>query len=487
MKRSGIGILILALIAAAPFVYAQKHTIAAHHSVASNLALLETWIEAQRAYFGQPGIAIGIVYGSDLIYAKGFGYADTEKKIPCTPNTIFRIASHSKMFTSIALMQLRDQGKLSLDDPVKKYLPWFSIRNTFPDAPPITIRNLLSHTSGLPREAGSAYWLDFDFPTRAQIIERLGKMQTVYPPDTRWKYSNLALALAGEIVTAVSGLPYEDYIARNILEPLEMRDASVIFPAGKRDRLAAGYGRRMPDGSRVVLPFVDAKGMAAATGLSCTVIDMAKFISWQFRLRESNKTEVLKASTLREMHRPQWVEPDWKSGWGIGFAILHGTERDLVGNGGGYPGFRTSTFFSTKEKTGVIVFTNSGDAEPYPGYVWSINDRIFEWVAPAIGRAARGETVPIPDPAWSRCEGVYRSLTVDTQVIVLDGTLAMVRPFTPNPKAGMLTLVPAGKDTFRIEGSGDGPLGELVTFEFGPDGKANTINIGVNPSKRVSY
>ncbi|MHB9028107.1 MAG: serine hydrolase domain-containing protein [Candidatus Latescibacterota bacterium] len=487
MKRSCISFFVIVLLAAAWPVSAQQRNIAANPFVASNLALLETWIEAHRAYSGQPGIAVGIVYDNDLIYAKGFGYADVEKKIPCTPNTIFRIASHSKMFTSIALMQLRDQGKLDLDDPVKKHLPWFTIQNTFPDAPPVTIRHLLTHTSGLPREAGSAYWLDFDFPAKAQIVERLANLQTVYPPDTRWKYSNLALALAGEIVVAVSGQSYEDYVTKNTLEPLNMQDASVVFPAGKKDRLATGYGRRMPDGTRAVLPFVDAKGMAAATGLSCTVTDMAKFISWQFRLTGSNKTEVLKASTLREMHHPQWVEPDWKSGWGIGFSILHGTERDLVGHGGGYPGYRTSTYYCSKEKIGVIVFTNSGDAEPYPGYVWSVSDRIFEWVAPAIKKAANGETGPKTDPSWARLEGVYRSLTVDTQVLVLDGKLAMVRPFTPNPKAGALTLEPAGKDTFRIEGSGDGPLGELVTFEFGPDGRANKIIIGVNPSARASY
>lgn len=247
-----------------------------------------------------------------------------ETKTPCAPNTIFRIASHSKMFTSIALMQLRDQGKLDLDDPVKKHLPWFDIRNAFPDAPPVTIRNLLTHTSGLPREAGSAYWLDFDFPTKAQIVERLSKMQTIYPPDTRWKYSNLALALAGEIVVAVSGESYEDYVTRNIIAPLRMQDTSVVFPAGKKDRLAVGYGRRMPDGSRAVLPFVDAKGMAAATGLSCTVTDMAKFIAWQFRLLSSNKTEVLKASTLREMYRPYWVEPDWKAAGGSAFPFCTG-------------------------------------------------------------------------------------------------------------------------------------------------------------------
>jgi CubicO group peptidase (beta-lactamase class C family) len=461
---------------------------AKHPLVASNLALLEVWLEAQRAYCGLPGVALGIVHDQALIYAKGIGYANLETQTPVTPQTIYRIASHSKLFTAIAIMQLRDQRKLNLDDPVKRYLPWFDIRNAYPQAAPITIRHLVTHTSGLPREAGSGYWTDFEFPTTHQVIERLFTQRTIYPAATRFKYSNLAPTLAGEIVATVSQQPFADYVQQHILDPLDMQNTSVVLPVDNNERLATGYGRRLPDGTRAPLPFVDAKGLGAATGLSSTIQDMAKFVAWQFRLRESNGAEVLKASTLQEMQRVHWLLPDWQSGQGLGFSIIHQAERDLIGHHGLYPGYATATYVSPQEKIGVIVLTNALDAQPYPGQPWSITDRTFEWIAPALTKAVNGEASPTkPDPKWTQFEGTYRSIWADTHVLVLDGKLSMIDPTLPNPKLMVLTLKPVSENTFKLEGVGLGPLGELVTFELGTDGGARSMEVGENRAIRVSY
>src|SRR2546426_4109570 len=139
---------------------AQPTPLAEHPEVASHLRLLEAWIASQMAYRGLPGLSIGIVYDQNLMWSKGFGYSDVEKKTPATPSTIYRMASVTKLLTATAMMQLRDHGQLGLDDPVAKYLPWFQIRNRYPDALPITIRHLLTHTSGLPRDAAFPYWMD---------------------------------------------------------------------------------------------------------------------------------------------------------------------------------------------------------------------------------------------------------------------------------------------------------------------------------------
>jgi len=453
-----------------------------HPDVASNLGLLEIWLQANMAYQGLPGITMAIVHDQDLIYAKGFGYADVASKKPISPDSIFRIASHSKLFTAISIMQLRDQGKLQLDDPIKKYLPWFDIQDTYPEAPPINIRHLLTHTSGLPREAGSAYWTDFEFPTTQQIIERLSQLQTIFPSETRLKYSNLALALAGEIVELVSGQPFAEYVQQNIFNPLGMTNTSVAFPSAYNNRLVTGYTRRMPDGTREPLPFVDARGLAAATGISSTVTDMSRFVSWQFRLLESGKTEILKANTLREMQRVHWVLPEWEGGWGLGFGILHQKDRDLIGHSGGYPGYRTLTLISLKEKISVIVFTSALDAQPF-----AISERIFDWVAPAITKAVKGEKGLEPDPEWSKFEGTFRSIWGDLHVLILEGKLVIIDPSLPNPRPTMLTLEPVGQNIFKLEGKGMGALGEPVVFELGPDGKAVRIKIGVDQSDRVSY
>src|SRR5207247_268625 len=168
--------------------------------VSSALKLLDALTATQVAYRQQPGLSIAIVSDQEMIWAKGYGYADVDKRVPATPATIYRMASHTKMFTAIAVMQLRDAGKLRLDDPVVKYLPWFKPQPASPDDPPVTIRHLLTHTSGLPREAAAPYWSDFNFPTRAEVVRGVAIQHAVSASEPKWKYSNLALAVPGEVV-----------------------------------------------------------------------------------------------------------------------------------------------------------------------------------------------------------------------------------------------------------------------------------------------
>ncbi len=166
-------VLFLSLFLLVGLGHPQQASLAANSDVASKILLLEKWIRAQMDYRGLPGLSMGIVYDQNLVWAKGYGFADLEKKTLASPSSIYRIASITKLFTTTALMQLRDQGKLRLDDPVSKYLPWFAIRNKFSDAPPITILHLITHTSGLPRESAFPYWTDAKFPTREEMINAL--------------------------------------------------------------------------------------------------------------------------------------------------------------------------------------------------------------------------------------------------------------------------------------------------------------------------
>src|SRR6185369_1776035 len=130
--------------------------------------LFSAWIEGQIAYRGLPGVAVGVVSDQQLVWSKGFGYADIKAKLPMTPATKFRMASHSKLFTAIAIMQLREEGKLGLDDPVAKYLPWFKAKPAGDDDGPITVEQLLSHSSGMQREAGD-HWTSLVFPTSDEL------------------------------------------------------------------------------------------------------------------------------------------------------------------------------------------------------------------------------------------------------------------------------------------------------------------------------
>ena len=166
--------------------------------------------------------------------------------------------------------------------------------------------------------------------------------QAPFAPETRWKYSNLAYTLAGMVVEAVSGESWDDYVTRHIFQPLGMRDSSV-----DRDvpGLAVGYGRRMPRRNASVIPFVDARGMAAATGITSTVEDMARFVSAQFGGGPAGRRPPFSApASLREMHRVRMLENNWTRGNAIGFAVASepATGR-YVGHGGSYPGYITQT------------------------------------------------------------------------------------------------------------------------------------------------
>lgn len=463
-------------------------TVAKHPLVRSNVDLLEAWIESQIAYKAIPGMCVAIVHDQDIVYLRGFGYADIEAKRKTTPETLYRIASHSKLFTAISIMQLRDAGKLNLDYPVKTYLPWFKLNSKDTRGPPISIRHLLTHSSGVPRDAGLPYWTDFKFPTTEEMIKQLPNQKAVFPTETKWKYSNLAFALLGEVVSSVSGKPLEDYVDQNILRPLGMQDSGVTLSSIDTTRLAKGYGRRLPDGSRQEMPIVDAKGMAAATGVTSSVADMARFVSWQIRVLNSEDDEVLKPSTLREMQRIQWVDPTWKGGWGLTFNLNKTEDRLLVGHPGGYPGFKTSTYISPKEKVGVIVFSNSLDAQPYPGDPLSVVDRAFEWVGDAITKSKEDPKPTRPKAMWSSLSGTYRNIWDDIQVLSLDGSLVALDITHPKPKSTISKLesIDKSETTFRVaEGSPFFGLGDIVSFTLGEDGKAVRMMIGDFAYSRV--
>jgi CubicO group peptidase (beta-lactamase class C family) len=343
----------------------------------------------------------------------------------------------------------------------------------------VTIRHLLTHSGGLPREAAFPYWYDNHFPTREEVIEALPRQEAPYPPEVAWKYSNLGLTLAGEIVAAVSGEPFERYLRRHVLDPLGMTATEVV--PSPTTPLATGYGRRMPDGSRAVRPFSDIRGITPAGGLASTVEDLARYAALQFRDGPAGGSQILKGSTLREMHRVHWLMPDWKSGRGLGFHIVHRSDGDLVGHGGWLGGYQSAFYFRPRDKIAVIALFNADDALPYPGAPDSVIDRAFQWVAPAMVKAVTPPApAPEPRPEWDRYVGKYRSPWGDAQVLIHNGSLVLINPTESDPSATQATLAPLAEHTFRLEGgSPSGPHGEKVVFEL-KDGKVHRVKLGEN-------
>ena len=450
--------------------------VATHPDVLAAERLFSAWLDGQVAYRGLPGIAVGVVSDQELVWSKGFGYADVAAKRPMTSSTLFRMASHSKLFTATAIMQLREQGKLRLDDPVAKYLPWFTLKPAGDDDGEVTIEELLTHSSGLPREAGD-HWTSNEFPTREQVKALMADRQAAFPPATRWKYSNLAYTIAGMVVEAVSGEAWADYLQRHIFDPIGMSASSV-------DRnvpgLTVGYGRRMPDGSRAIIPFIDARGMASATGLTSNVEDMAKFVSAQFRRGRMGGRQLLSTGSLREMHRVRSVEENWQSGTGIGFAVSRFRDRTYVGHGGGYLGNTTQTMIQLDDKVAVIVLTNTNDSDPS-----AIARQLMSTVGFAVAKTAAAKPVVVAwDPSWARFAGLYRGAWGDQQVVLMNEKLVLITPNGANVDEPT-ELVPLGGGRFRVVArSGGGAVGEVARFvEEG--GRVTGMILGDGLTRRV--
>jgi len=475
----------LLLAAASPAPLPAQRPVADHPKVAQALELLRVWLDAQRAYDRLPGLSAAIVHDQQVVWSGGIGVTDLATNTPATDQTIYSICSISKLFTSIAVMQQRDAGKLRLDDPLTRHLPWATIRQTAPEYGPPTVEGMLTHASGLPRESDHPYWTgpDFPFPTREQIVERIGRQETLYPAETFFQYSNLGMALLGEIVATTSGQPYADYVSANILRPLAMRSTAPEMPdPAKEPRLARGYGSVTRQGVRELVAPFQARGIAAAAGYSSTAQDLATFAKWQFRLLASKGgTEVLTMNTLREMHRIHWAGPDPTDTWGLGFVVWRDKGTMFVGHDGSCPGYRSALLLQPKDRVATVFLTNAmADASTYA-------EQMYQIVGPALIAAAKDTgTVKPADATLAAYSGTYGAQPWGSEaaVVAWDEGLAIVRLPHMSPVEGMTKLKKTGEHTFKRVRA-DGELMESYVFTMGPDGKATRYTVHGNHSPRL--
>ncbi len=462
------------------FVLAPGLAAAQNPRVAQALDLVKTWLDAQRAYQQIPGLSAAIVRDQDVIWSGGFGVTDLEKKTPATASTIYSICSISKLFTSVAVLQLRDAGQLRLDDPVSKHLPWFSsLKRLKPEAGEITVEGLLTHASGLPRESDHPYWTgpEFPFPTRDQIISGLSHQESLYPAETYFQYSNLGITLAGEIVSAASGRPYADYVRERVLTPLGLTSTTSEMPEAERGRrLATGYSALTRSGVRNKVPFFQARGIAPAAGFASTVEDLARFASWQFKVLAGGSSDVMRLATLREMHRVHWVDPEFETTWGLGFAVAREDGKTFVGHGGSCPGYRSQLTLRPVDKIAVAVAANAMvDAGGFA-------QTIYDIVAPVLAAKAPAS----PDPDLSAYVGTYTTQPWggESAIIAWEDGLADLGLPNMAPVSGLTKLRKTGDHTFRRVRR-DGELAETIVFEMGGDGKATALVWGVNRRTRI--
>ncbi|MHB8899092.1 MAG: serine hydrolase domain-containing protein [Thermoguttaceae bacterium] len=323
------------------------------------------------------GVSVALVDDQTTVLAYGYGLADKDKKVPATGKTVYRVGSISKLFTALSAMQLVEQGRLDLDKPVSDYCPDFRIVDPFPDADPVTLRQLMCHRSGLVRESPVGGYLDPAQPSIQASVASLADCVRVHPPDEVTRYSNIGVTVVGHAVAAVADMPFAEYQRSRVLDPMGMNSSSYIRDDRVRLSLAASY---MPvaDGKggfrRIESPVFEL-GTIPAGNLYSNVEDLARFLACIFARGQIDGRRVVKPETLDEMFTPQLTGED--TGFGLGFNVGNFRDRKLVSHTGAVYGFSSSLSAIPELKVGVVVLANEDLAS---GPVRRIANNALGWM-----------------------------------------------------------------------------------------------------------
>ena len=298
-----------------------------------------------------PSIAVALVDDQHIVWAEGFGLADPGRKGPATAGTVYRVGSVSKLFTDIGIMQLVERGKLNLDTPVANYISDFHPKNPFDK--PITLRELMSHRSGLVREPPVGHYFDSHPADLAEVVHSLNQTALVYPPGTHTKYSNAAITVVGYVLQQVAGRPFAAALKHAVLEPMGLR-TSGFEPTPELTRDLAKAEIWTYDGRFFPAPTFQI-GIFPAGSLYTTVTDLAQFESVLFAGGRGPGGPVIGKAALDEMWTPQFESPENPGQFGLGFALGKLAGHRMVGHDGAIYGFATTLDALPDDKLGAVA------------------------------------------------------------------------------------------------------------------------------------
>lgn len=431
-----ISVVLLTVLIAAPVVHAQKHVAtgsvppSAFKDPERKQKLAAAFPEIEKLFKASaermPGAVFGIVVDGELVWVKAAGVRETENKAPVTPETVFRIASMTKSFTAMAILKLRDEGKLSLDDPASRYVPALAdLSYPTSDSPAITIRHLLTHSEGFPEDNP---WGDRQLAQTDETLRAWMKAGIPFStaPGTAFEYSNYGFAILGQVVAKASGKPYADYVRDNILRPLGMNASTFEMSEVPRDKIALGYRREgetwKPE------PILAHGSFGSMGGLWTTAPDLARYVAFllsAFPPRDEAERGPIKRSSAREMQQLWRFSPGAAyrsttdaplqlgiSGYGYGLGVSQDCRFTyVIGHGGGLPGYGSLMRWLPDYGVGLIAMGNL----TYGGFGGLFNDTLT-----ALHRTgALQPRVVKPSPALLQAQAEISQL-----IIKWDDTLA---------------------------------------------------------------
>ncbi len=480
---------------------------------------LDAYVARDMKAFDVPGIAVAIVKDGKVVLAKGYGVRKLGDATPVDENTLFGIGSNTKAFTSAALASLVDEGKISWDDKVYERLKGFQMYDPYVSHE-MTIRDLLTHRSGMGLGEGDLlFWPHTTF-TRDEIIYRLRFMKPASSFRSKFAYDNLMYIAAGQIIPAVTGKSWEDYIREKILQPLGMKTSNLSTNAFKPgDNYASPHSKL--DGKLQVVPFMDLNNAAPAGAINSSIAEMSKWLMLQLghgKIPGSDQ-RIFSERQSREMWTGQTLLPvgggddsplaglhpkfaAYALGWGV--QDYHG--RKLVGLSGGVSGFVTRVMLVPEENLGVLVFTNAESGAAFESILYHILDSYFgvpakDWTAlmkaateqgekqAQEAMAASGKTRAAdskPSLPLEKLAGTYNDAWYGPITIKQEGT-GLVFRMEHTPKA-VADLQHWQFDTFKAHWRDRTIEDAFVTFALNPDGSIDHFTMAaVSPLADFSF
>jgi CubicO group peptidase (beta-lactamase class C family) len=324
---------------------------------APEFAAIERFIRGEMASQRIPGLALGIVEDDRVAYVRGFGKAD-ESGRAVTPRTPFIIGSLSKSFTALAIMQLVEAGKVELDVPVQRYLPWFRVADAEASGE-ITVRHLLNQTSGLSTKTGRSYQGNGDTSDAAleKAVRKLSTVELTATVGETHQYSTINYSVLGLVVQTVTGRPYEDYIQTEILDPLEMHGSFTSESAAEQRGLATGYHYWFGRPRAADLPYN--RGLVPAGYLISSAEDMTHYLIAELNGGRYGKASVLSPAGMRELHRSAVRTPKADTSYGMGWFVGPINGIPAIHHQGETFNFHANAVLVPESRSGVVVLMNA--------------------------------------------------------------------------------------------------------------------------------
>jgi CubicO group peptidase (beta-lactamase class C family) len=397
--------------------------------------------------WGIPGLAIGVVQDGEIVYAKGFGVQNLDTQIPVTLESQFCVASVSKNFTASAVMQLAERGRIDLDAPIVRYLPYFGLDDV--RFPQITIRQALSHTSGMPDMDELEYNQlienpEYDEGAAERFVRSLGNRQMIGDPGARFAYSNIAYNVLGDLIAKVSGMSFEAYMKKNLLIPAGMPSSTFLMEEVARDLLAAPHLRTPAMSVSPIYPYHRAD--APASFMHTNVVDMCHWIMTCLNRGSFNGQNVLSPASIDTMWRPavSWGYPPFYEDMGLGWVLGHYNGMKTASHGGMGMGWIDFMILLPEMRRGAVIL---GNAESFARsrIIQAVTDAMLEqepkvgnvsWIVPISQAMAEGGI-----EAAYKCYERLTSSDIQDYYFDEDGLINMVFQMTLAKKTNLVEEV----------------------------------------------